>query len=149
MRYRADGVSRLFLDGLSDELLEYYPTKSLLGLVEDCDHMVNIIADANKHEMDGVDTKRLFARSSASKFYRDALNKKENEGNFTWTLGLYGTEAMAAEVGMSLEEYRNEIICACYLDAEDPIAERQSIYKDLDTITATLDAMDIESVHMV
>ena len=32
---------------------------------------------------------------------------------------------MADEAKMSLEEYRQEIIKACYLDKEDPIAERK------------------------
>gem|GEM_PF-5820980 len=36
--------------------------------------------------------------SKANKFYRDALNAKENNDDFTRTIGLYGTEQMAAEV---------------------------------------------------
>lgn len=63
-------------------------------------------------------------------------------------MGLYGTPAMAAEVGMSAEEYRNEIIGACYLNEDDPIASWKQIFSDLRQVTETLDAMSIERVHM-
>jgi len=136
MRYQADGVSREFLDNLPDDLVEYFPQDYLLARVDAVDHYIGIIAEADKHEMDGVDTKKLFRRQVASKFYRDALNKKENEGNFTWTIGLYGTQAMADEVGLSLEEYRQQIIEACYLDKEDPVQEWRNIEEGINEIKA-------------
>ena len=40
----------------------------------------------------------------------DWRTEKENAGRFTWTLGLYGTPAMAAEAGLSEEEYWQQII---------------------------------------
>jgi len=148
MRYRADGVWRSFVDNLSDEMIESHPRHYLLWLAEDADHLVSIIADADKHEMDWVDMKKLFKRWAAGKFFRDALHKKEQDGDFTWTMWLYGTPAMAEEVGMSLEEYWVEIINACYLDTKDPIAEWKKMYEELDQVKATLNEMNIERVHM-
>ena len=55
---------------------------------------------------------------------------------------------MADEAGMSLEEYRNEIIKACYLDADDPIAERKNTTDTIETIKAKLNALPIEEVHI-
>ena len=53
--------------------------------------------------------------------------EKENAGRFSWTLGLYGTPAMAAEAGMSEQEYWQQIIDACFLDEEDPIAHWREV----------------------
>jgi aminopeptidase len=61
---------------------------------------------------------------------------------------LFGTQAMADEVDMSLEDYRNEIIKACYLDTEDPIAERKKTFEHMKKIKTTLDALPIEWVHI-
>ena len=55
---------------------------------------------------------------------------------------------MADEVGMSLDEYREQIIHACYLDHDDPIAKRTSIYTILDRITSHLDSLEIQTIHM-
>src|SRR5580692_8359497 len=45
----------------------------------------------------------------------DGRGEKENAGRFTWTLGLYGTAAMAAEADMGEEEYWVQIVHACFL----------------------------------
>jgi hypothetical protein len=37
-------------------------------------------------------------RIKANYPYKELLNKKEREKNFSWTVGLFGTPAMAKEV---------------------------------------------------
>jgi aminopeptidase len=41
--------------------------------------------------------------------------KKEQEGKLSWSLCLYGTQSMADEAGLTLDEYWAQIIEACYL----------------------------------
>ena len=55
---------------------------------------------------------------------------------------------MADEAKMSLEEYRNEIIKACYLDKDDPIAERRKTFEATEKIKKSLDDLPIEWVHV-
>jgi aminopeptidase len=55
---------------------------------------------------------------------------------------------MADEVGLSLEEYWNQIIKACYLDFQDPISERKKTENRLSNIKKHLDDMYIEYVHI-
>jgi len=88
------------------------------------------------------------ASSKATKFYRDAMNAKENAGKFTWTLGLYGTPQMAQEVGLSLQEYRDQIIKACYLDEQDPIAKREQLSTDIHAVKDHLNSMPIQQLHI-
>jgi aminopeptidase len=73
---------------------------------------------------------------------------KENEGRFSWTLGLYGTPAQAAEAGLSEEEYWQEIIHACFLDEADPIARWREVSGQVRATMERLDALDIDSVHI-
>lgn len=144
-----DGLQRSFFHLANDEQIDYRPMKRLLGTVEDCDHRLYIIAEHEKYELAGVDGTKVMNRFKTIKPYREAMQKKENEGKFTWTLGLYGTEAMATFAGMSLEEYWGEIINACYLDNDEPIKRWQETEAMLTTLTGKLTAMNIEWVHVV
>jgi len=55
---------------------------------------------------------------------------------------------MADEAHMSLEDYRKEIINACYLDYDDPIAERKKTFEETEKIKNKLNALSIEYVHV-
>lgn len=144
-----DGLQRSFFQLANEEQNEYRPMKRLLGTVEDIDHRLYIIAEAEKYELSGIDGNKVMQRFRTIQPYREAMQKKENEGKFTWTLWLYGTEAMASFAGMSLEEYWDEIIHACYLDDADPIKRWWETEQRLTELTTKLTNMQIESVHVV
>ena len=55
---------------------------------------------------------------------------------------------MAAEANMSIEEYREEIIKACYLDHDNPIATWQKTNRDIEVIKQKLDNLKIQSVYV-
>ena len=148
IQYLPDGLSRQFYLHASDEQLIYNPTQRLMGTVADITHTVSIIAEDDKHELEGIDSKKMMARLQAMKRYREARQAKEGRGEFTWTLALYATPAMAEEVGMSLEEYRQQIIDACYLDYDDPIAEWQKVFVSLEETKSKLNALPMESLHI-
>ena len=100
----------------SDEQLDHFPARYMRGLVDEMDHQVSVIAESDPHALDSVDPARIMRRGEAMRQLLDWRGEKENAGRFTWTLGLYGTPAMAAEAGMSAEEYWEQIIHACFLD---------------------------------
>jgi aminopeptidase len=70
------------------------------------------------------------------------------DGKMTRTIGMYGTQAMADEAGMSLEEYREQIIKACYLDKDDPIATWQQTMDQINHIKSKLTSLGIQKVHI-
>lgn len=148
MEYLPDGVAKHFYDHASDEQIAHYPHHLLHGKVDQMTHVISIIAEADKYELKDIDPKKLAARIQSRKEYKERRQKKEAEGNMTWTAALFGTQAMADEVGLSLEEYRQEIIKACYLDSENPIAERKKTFIQMEKIKKTLDDLKIQYVHV-
>ena len=66
----------------------------------------------------------------------------------TWTVGLYGTEAMAAEAELSLEAYWREIVNACFLDDEDPIARWRDVTAEMTRHKDALNALPIDRLHV-
>lgn len=82
------------------------------------------------------------------KFYRDAMDEKENKGKLTWTIGLYGTQAMADEAALSLEDYWRQIIKACFLDEDEPVKHWQTIFAQMEETRQKLNKLDIKKVHV-
>ncbi|HEX7724277.1 MAG TPA: aminopeptidase, partial [Candidatus Paceibacterota bacterium] len=78
-----------------------------------------------------VDPKDIMRVGLATKPWQEWIRAKENAGKYTWTLALYGTPAMAKEVGLSLEEYWTEIIKACFLDKKNTVKVWKDLYKKL------------------
>jgi aminopeptidase len=145
---RAHNLARDFLESATEAQLEHFPGRYMRGLVDEMDHQVSILADADPHALDSVDPARIMRRGEAMRPLLDWRGEKENAGRFTWTLGLYGTAAMAVEAGMALEEYWEQIVHACYLDEEDPVARWREVGQRLDETQRLLNALDVERLHV-
>jgi aminopeptidase len=142
------GGSKDFFELASDAQIEHFPAHYMRGLIDEMDHQVSLIADADPHALEKVDPARIMRRGEALRTMMDWRGEKENDGLFSWTLGLYGTEAMAAEAEMTLEDYWQQIIHACFLDEGDPIARWREVGRRLEQTRERLDALDVERVHV-
>ncbi len=146
--YSPDDFAREHFELASEEQLNFFPEKFLKGLVDEIDHTVAVLAETDKKELDGIDSGKIMAAQKALKPYMDWRRAKEGEGKYTWTLCMYGTQAMADEVGMELSEYWDEIVKACYLDDPNPAARWKALYGELYSIKDKLDALPIEKLHI-
>lgn len=148
---RAESFTRYFYEHASDEQIRFFPETYLKGLAEQIDHSIFILADANPHELKGIDPRKIMQRGVTLKPYKDWLNKKEWQGKFTWTIGMYGTPAMAREAGLSEKEYWNQIIKACFLDEKNPIKKWRSVYRDIEKYRSRLNKLSpkIDKLHAV
>lgn len=143
------GMGRYYFENATDQQLTTFLDKYYRGLVDQIDHRIAVIADYDVHELDGVDPKKIMLSSKTHKPLGEWLDKKENDGKYTWTLALYGTSSMAAEASLSLKEYWDQIIKACYLDKADPIAEWKRVAREVQRVSDKLNAMEIQNLHMV
>jgi len=142
------GMSRQFYELANEKQLTFFPAKFLKARMDTIDHSVTVVAEDDLHELDGVNPKRIMRQSLTMKPYVNWHNEKENKGKFTWTLALYGTEAMAKEAGMSLEQYWQQIIRACYLDHADPIKRWGQTMDELHRVRDKLDSLKIQQLHI-
>ncbi len=151
--YRPDedtdyNLARDFFELASDAQLDYFPARYRRGLVDELDHMVAVIADTDLHSLEGIPPERIMRRSASMKPWMDWRTEKENAGRFSWTLGLYGTAAMAAEAGMSEQQYWEQIVHACFLDHADPIARWRDVNAQITDYKDRLNALEIERLHV-
>jgi len=148
VNYIPDGISRTLFEKGSDEQINFFPEKMLRGKVDEINHWIRILSDEDPKEMAGIDPKKLMARQVSHKPFREWIDKKENDGKLSWTLCLYATPKMAEEANLSLEDYWEQIIKACYLEDENPVETWKNVQKNIDKTINWLDNLKIEFVNI-
>lgn len=132
----------------SDTQLKHSPLTYSKGLTDQIDGTIAILAETNPHALKNIDSRKVLARSYAQREAATYRKKKMETDKLVWTIALYGTDAMAKEAGMTLKEYWAQIINACYLKSDDPVA---AWFKLNDTVQQTakkLTALRIQTVHV-
>lgn len=149
MQYIPDdvAVSDMFAQ-MSEKQLDFFAADYFKGLVDQIDHSIMILAEADKYVLKNVPPDKLLRRQMAHKPYRAWREAKEIQGKFSWTLALYGTKAMADEVDMTEEEYWAQIINACFLDDANPIKRWQETVAEIERVRVTLNNLKIDELHI-
>ncbi|MFA5895028.1 MAG: aminopeptidase [Candidatus Shapirobacteria bacterium] len=148
IQYLPDGLDPHFLSYATEEQLSFFPAKFLKGKIKEADHFVKIIADTDLHQLEGIDPQKIMQKNIAMKPFLDWRNRKEINGKLSWTLGLYPTQAMAKEAGMTLKSAWEQIIRACYLDHQHPLDRWRQIESDSQTILKKLNHLPINSLRI-
>ena len=142
-------LERDFIELASDEQLDHFPAAYQRGLVDAIDHAVYIEGTDQPQAMQGVDMEKLLRREAAYMPAMEWRQEKESAGRYHWTWGLWGTAAMATEAGLSIEEYWEQIIRACFLDDPDPLARWRETLAAIDAYRTWLNALPIARLHVV
>ncbi|MHB1538700.1 MAG: aminopeptidase [Solirubrobacteraceae bacterium] len=142
-------IPRSFYEQADEAQVAFFPERYWRGLIDEIDHQVSILCDTDMHALEGVDPGKLMRAGKAMKPALDWRTEKENAGRFSWTLALYGAPAMAAEAGLSEQEYWDQIVSACFLDEADPIARWREVSSQINEYVERLSALPIERLHVV
>ncbi len=107
-------------------------------------------APASLTHLSSIDPKKFAVTARVGKLLCTIRNKREEKGEFGWTLCMMPTKALAEKANMSVEEYGEEIIRACYLDKENPVTEWEKLYKESIAIKTWLNELeeDIDHLHI-
>lgn len=141
-------LSRDFYEIATSEQIDHFPGTYMRGLIDEMDHQVVVLSDSDMHALEGVDPALIMRNGRSMKPMMDWRTAKENDGRFSWTLGLYGTPAMAAEAGMSEQEYWQQIVEACFLAEEDPIARWREVSAQIGDYVTRLNSLPIDRLHI-
>lgn len=95
-----------------------------------------------------VDSQRIGKAAVARKPLRDILQRREERGEFGWTLCTLPTAELAKQAGLTPNQYCGQIVRACYLDQPDPVQAWRSIYRQAQALKKWLNAMEVKSLHI-
>ena len=148
IRLLPTGFAKDFYQLAGEEQRTFFPRQLLRAQTKLIDHQIGIIAEPDPHELSQTEPEKIIQALASKKAYRDWLNQKENQGRFTWTAALWGTAAKAQEVGLSLADYWQQIVQACFLDETDPVAKWRAVQSLQQEIKARLNALKIDYVEV-
>jgi len=95
-----------------------------------------------------IDPKRIAEVAKARKPLRRILEKREQRGQFGWTLCSFPTRELAKQARISLEAYTKQIIRACLLNSSDPVGRWNEIFKHSIEIKRWLNALPMKAVRV-
>ena len=145
-----ESFSKTMYDTASDDQLKFFPKEYTRSLINTIDHRIYLIAPTDPFLLKNVDPKKVMISNSGDKrLLRKWLFEKEDQGKLTWTLCLYGTQGMAKESGISLKEFWQEIINACYLGLDDPIPTWKETFRSIDRLKNKLNELPVDTYHMI
>ena len=121
-----EGQKEIFFRTASDEQLEYI--SPILELEYDkADKFIAIGAPYNTKNLAKIQPERLAKRSAATKRLSSKMLQRASEGTLSWVICDYPTNALAQEAKMSIFDYEEFLINACYLHLDDPVAKWREI----------------------
>jgi aminopeptidase len=145
---RDNSLPRFLLQNGSDEQIGFFAKPYWQGIVDATDHILFIISEPDIHYLEGLPSSKISMMNSARAPYMKMREEKEQAGKLSWSLCLYGTQSMADEAGLTLEEYWEQIIEACYLREDDPVTKWKAVQREIEDIKDKLDALEIEKLHI-
>ncbi|MBW2440769.1 MAG: aminopeptidase [Deltaproteobacteria bacterium] len=95
-----------------------------------------------------VDPDKIGKTAVAQKSLRDILNRRESNGTLSWTLCVFPTTELAAQAGLSTEDYTRQVIKACFLNKTAPVAEWRRVHENAQAIKKWLNALEVAYYHV-
>lgn len=141
-------LTRDFYALATDEQLEFFAERFWRGLIDQSDHVLQIRSTADPHALRGIPPERILRHNQSFAPRVKWQQAKEAENRFSFTIGLYGTEAMATEAGLSIDDYWWQIIAACHLDEADPVGRWRGINDQIARQCEFLNSLPIDRLHI-
>ena len=132
----------------ADEVQLVFQAPGQTALHENINGAIHLLAPDNLTHLSGIDPKRIATAALARKPLRDILVRREEAGEFGWTLCLYPTAELARKAGMTSREYAAQVVGACYLREADPVALWRDLYERVNAIRAWLNSLPVVSLHI-
>lgn len=129
-----------YYDKASNKMLDFLAPWDV-ELVKNLNGSIYVYAEESKTHLKNVDPKRIARSIRSGKKLRGIMDKRIAEGLFGWTLCMWPTEEVAVEAGLTKKQYANQIIKACYLNDEDPVATWSNIQSELKRIIKWLNKL--------
>jgi aminopeptidase len=117
-------------------------------LYENLNGGIYILAPDSITHLSGVDPAKIGKTAVSRKYLRDILTRREEQGLFGWTLCACPTEEQAAHAELTVKEYADQIVAACFLNKSSPVSQWQDIYRQASEIKKWLNAMTVSRYHV-
>lgn len=145
--YQSENMARTFFTTASKAQLSFQaPWEKCLN--ENLHGLIALRAPENLENLKNVDPKNIALASLARKPIREILDVREQKGLFGWTLANVPTAGMARQANLTIKEYENQVIKACFLDAKNPAKKFMEVSSQIAEIAKRLSALPIKTLRL-
>ncbi len=109
---------------------------------------IYLIAPESVTHLRSVEPYRIGKASVARKYLREILDRREEQGDFGWTLCACPTQEQASHAKLSLEEYQEQIVKACFLDADNILEKWKNVRKTVTSLKKWLGSLSVRYFHI-
>lgn len=131
-------MSDIFIKHATEEQIDFVDPISKMEY-EIVDKYISIGAPLNVKNLARADKTKLARRSKATKELSELLLSRTAQGKASWVIADVPTHGLAQEAKMSIDEYTEFLINACYLDLDNPVAKLLEIDKEQKRLCEHLD----------
>jgi aminopeptidase len=132
----------------ADEAQLVFQAPGQAELHENINGAMHLLGPDSLTHLSGIDPKRIATAALARKPLRDILVRREEVGEFGWTLCLFPTTELAGKAGMTNREYAAQVAAACFLKEPDPVAVWRKLYEEAREIKSWLDSIKPQYLHV-
>ncbi|MFH0702753.1 MAG: aminopeptidase [bacterium] len=150
----AHPLVRIILDGLTESYYKFATDEQFDFIdpftkfeYEKIDKIITIGAPYNTKNLTKINPTKLARRSKATRILSDNLLQRSAKGCLSWVICDFPTNALAQEAKMSLSDYEEFLLKACYLHLDDPVAKWKEIRKKQEKFVKYLN--NIQKIHII
>ncbi|MBW1679393.1 MAG: aminopeptidase [Deltaproteobacteria bacterium] len=140
-------MERIFFEKANNQQLVFQAPGNK-ELFENLNGSIYLHAPESLTHLKDIDPKRIAKTAIARKPFRDILFRREEIGDFGWTLCTLPTPELAKHAKLSNQEYTRQIVKACYLNKADPLSEWATIFDNAQSIKEWLNCMNVKWYHI-
>ncbi len=140
-------MERSFFERANSRQLVFHPPGEK-ELYESLNGSIFVCAPESLTHLKDADPKRIAKSLIARKALREILDRREEIGEFGWTLCTFPTRELAKNAKLSLAQYTRQIIKACFLDSSNPASRWETIYREAGAIKKWLNGMTVSYYHI-
>ena len=141
------GMEKGFFEEADDKQLVFIPPGEK-ELYENVNGRIFLRAPESLTHLKDIDPARIGTVLVSRKPLKDILDKREEQGFYSWTLCTFPTHELARQAKTTIRHYAAQIIKACYLDKENPVQEWGSILNNVHGIKKWLNSLKIKTLHI-
>lgn len=109
---------------------------------------IAILGPESLTHLSSVNSNKIAHSLKSRKALREILDQREEQGLFSWTLGMYPTKELASHAKMHVKDYADQIVNACFLNRVDPIAQWESVFSKAQVLKKWLNRMNVSKYHI-
>ena len=140
-------MEKNFFEKANSEQLVFQP-RGEKELYTSLNGSIHIYAPESLTHLSRIDPKKIGKTAIARKPLRDILDKREEGGQYGWTLCMIPTPELIKRARLTKEQYFEQVAKACNLDKRDPVKAWQGIYEKAVATKKWLNGLEVKTYHI-